>query len=81
MAFNKVYANPNIVRSTIIGDLDYVQDGKVIVGAKPSSVMVRDENDLDELEGYVPGSMAYTAGYIRIWQLDAEGNWVELGGE
>ena len=61
MAFEKVYINPHIVRSTIIGDTDYVKDGRVIVGAKPSSVMVTDENDLDELEGYIPGSIAYTS--------------------
>lgn len=81
MAYKKVYTNPNMVRSTIIGDIDYVQDDKVIVGEKPSSIMVSDENDLDELEGYVPGSVAFTAGFAEMWQLDADGNWVALGGE
>ena len=31
---------------------------------------------------YVPGLIAYTAGYTGIWQLDASGEWVQIvGGE
>ena len=31
---------------------------------------------------YVPGLIAYTAGYEAMWQLDADGQWVQIvGGE
>lgn len=81
MAFDKVNVNPHIPNNTAIGDMDYVQDDKLVVGAFPSSIMVTSENDLDELGKYVPGSIAYTAGFVNMWQLDADGNWVPLGGE
>ena len=81
MAYAKVITNPHMTQNIAIGDIDYVQDDTVIVGVNPSSVMVKDENDLYELEGYVPGSIAYTAGFAEMWQLNADGNWVTLGGE
>ena len=30
---------------------------------------------------YVLGSIAHTPGYARMWEADASGNWVEIGGE
>lgn len=80
MAFEKIYANPNNSRNIAVDDMDYVQDDKLIIGSKPSSVMVSSENDLTDLEGYVPGSIAYTAGFADMWQLDSDGNWISLGG-
>lgn len=29
---------------------------------------------------YVPGLIAYTAGYTNMWQLDASGEWVQIVG-
>ena len=81
MAFTKKYASPYVARNKTIGDIDYVQNGQVVVGASASSVMITAQSDLAQLDGYTPGSIAYTAGFASMWQLDASGNWVELGGE
>lgn len=81
MAFEKVNANPHIPHNMAIGDIDYVQDTKLVTGAMPSSIMISDESDLDELTEYTPGSIAYTAGFGEMWQLGADGTWVALGGE
>lgn len=46
------------------------------------AVMVADENELANLEGYAPGTIAFTAGYKKMWQLDFDGTWVTIvGGE
>ena len=38
------------------------------------SVMVSSESDLEELN-VEPGTVAYTAGFGNMWQMDAEGTW------
>lgn len=81
MAYARQYANPFVTRNKIITDIDYVQDGRIVVGANAGSVMVTSESDLVQLEGYAPGSIAYTAGFVDMWQLNASGTWVALGGE
>lgn len=30
---------------------------------------------------YAPTSIAHTPGYAKMWEADAEGEWVEIGGE
>lgn len=63
------------------GNLDYVQDGRLYKNNPASSVMVTAETDLDSLlDGYPAGTVAYTAGFTSMWQKDASGEWVELGG-
>ena len=44
--------------------------------------MVTAETDLesDLLANYPAGTVAYTAGFADMWQKDASGEWVELGG-
>ena len=81
MAYSKQYVTPYVARHKVIGDTDYVMDGKVIVGANTSSVMVNSESDLAQLADYAPGSIAYTPGFAKVWQLNADGEWVMLGGE
>lgn len=39
------------------------------------AVMVKDETELANLTGYAPGTIAFTAGYKAMWQLDLDGNW------
>lgn len=46
------------------------------------AVMVKDETELTNLTGYAPGTIAFTAGYKKMWQLDFDGTWVIIvGGE
>jgi len=30
---------------------------------------------------YAPSSLAHTPGYVKMWESDASGNWVEIGGD
>lgn len=53
------------------------QDGLVQNVLAPS-VLVTSEADLAGLPEYPAGTMAYTAGFKKMWQLDASGNWVSM---
>lgn len=64
--------------------VDYVQDGVLHVSATTRSVCVASRADLASLpKEYPPGSVAFTAGFKELWQLDATGAWVDMigGGE
>lgn len=62
---------------------DYIdKDSKLKMAENLKSVMVNAETDLAEIkEMYKPGTIAYTAGFQQVWQLDASGEWVAVGGE
>ena len=57
---------------------DYVKDGELHENAPTNAIMVESESDLANLEGYYPGSVAYTAGFQAIWQLNSDGEWVSM---
>lgn len=62
-----------------IGQVDYVQEGKLHVGANTPSVMVTAEADLANLPNiYPPSTVAYTAGFKAMWQLGADMVWVSM---
>lgn len=73
-------AYSDVVNTT--GNLDYIKNGKLFKNQPTPSVMVTAETDLDSdlLSGYPAGTIAYTAGFANMWQKDASGEWVELGG-
>ena len=54
-------------------------DGKLMKGMPIDCVMVRSSADLVNLNDYSAGTVAYTPGFVSIWQLDTAGNWVEMG--
>lgn len=57
-------------------DTDYVDsNGRIIRNDDAKMVMVRNKSDLDLLNDYRPGTIAYTAGFKNMWQLDADGEW------
>lgn len=59
--------------------MDYVKGGELYVNAGARSVCVTGQGDLANLpQDYPPGSVAFTAGFKRIWQLGADGTWVDL---
>lgn len=41
------------------------------------SIMIGSENDLANLDAYA-GTIAYTAGFGNMWQMNAEGEWIEM---
>ena len=62
-----------------VGEISYVKDGELHVGEKASVVMVESESNLTDLAGAVsPGSIAFTCGFVKAWQLNAAGEWVEF---
>lgn len=61
-----------------IGDMDtdYVDgNGNLVKNDDAKMVMVRNKADLDMLGSYRPGTIAYTAGFKNMWQLDASSEW------
>ena len=60
---------------------DYVKDNTVYAARRQVTVMVTCQGDLANLEGYLPGTIAYTAGFGSMWQLAANNTWVAVGGE
>lgn len=75
---NQVAVTPSGSSTRTSALMDYVKDGVLHVNSEARAVCVTSENDLDELTGYSPGSIAFTAGYKKIWQLGADGTWVDL---
>ena len=62
-----------------IGQTDYIQDGVLHYGGNTPSILVTGESDLSLLpDCYPPGTIAYTAGFKAMWQLDAAGKWVAM---
>lgn len=55
-------------------------DGALHVNVYAEPIMVRDENDLDEIpeDKLIPGTLAYTAGFANLWHLGANGEWEEM---
>lgn len=61
-----------------IGDMDtdYVDvSGNLVKNDDAKMVMVRSKADFDVIGSYRPGTIAYTAGFKNMWQLDASGEW------
>lgn len=56
-----------------LGVTDYVKNGVIYENNVTQSVMVESSSDLADLSGYSVGSIAYTAGFGSMWQLDADG--------
>ncbi len=75
---NQVVVTPSGASTRTSALLDYVKDGVLHVNSEARAVCVTGENDLAQLTGYSPGSIAFTAGYRNIWQLGADGTWVDL---
>ena len=59
---------------------DYVgSNGKLYRNQETICILVTAEADLANLPDiYPPGSLAFTAGYLAMWQLSAAGTWVSL---
>lgn len=61
-----------------VDDMEYLKNGEIHRHSAAKSIMVQSESDLSNLVGYEPGSIAFTAGFAKIWQLDASNNWVQI---
>ena len=70
--------SPLGTRTTTLGQLDYVQNGVLYVNAAARSVLVTSAEDLPLLPDVIPGTIAYTAGFKLMWQLNAAGEWIQI---
>lgn len=52
--------------------MDAVVDGKLVTSIPSGLVMVEASTDLTELGDYPPGTIAFTAGYKGVWQLNGD---------
>ena len=68
----------NVDLVNTVGDMEYTKDGKVYKHSAASSVMIASSSELSGLTGYEPGSIAFTAGFGNMWQLDASGQWISI---
>ena len=62
-------------------DTDEVKllDGKWQKADEVMTVLIANESKLSSITGAAPGSMAYTAGFKHMWQLDTDGTtWVPI---
>lgn len=51
------------------------------MGIGHREILVSGEADLQDIpEDTLPGSIAHTAGYGKMWEKSLTGTWVELGG-
>ena len=69
---------PAVERVLSNSEVDYVKDGVLYKGNVADSVMVESSEDLTGLTGLTPGSIAYTAGFGSMWQLNSDSTWVEI---
>ena len=72
-----------IGRNFMLGEGDYVQDGKLYYGANIRSVLLENEAQLSTLPAdmYAPGSMAFLVGMTKAWQLGTDGTWTLMIGQ
>jgi hypothetical protein len=61
-----------------LGLHDIVMEDGIHRNEPISQILVRGSADLALLTGYGVGSVAYTPGFGKIWQLDYNGTWVEV---
>lgn len=62
-----------------VGQTDYIDNNGLHSVGTASAVMISNESELAELlKHYPPGTLAYTAGFKAMWQLNAAGAWVSM---
>lgn len=61
------------------GSTNDVVHGNLLVKDTPApAVLVSAQSDLANLPAYPAGTIAYTAGFKAMWQLDAAGSWISV---
>lgn len=60
---------------------DAVADGVMYRGIPFRTGFVADEDELEKYENEHPGFIAIQYGFVHMWQLDDNGEWIVIGGE
>ena len=59
--------------------IDYIDsDSSTVMDSPIKSIMITDESDLATLTEYNVGTIAFTAGFSKMYQLDADGDWIDI---
>ena len=72
------FGSPSIMRVQTRQETDYIKGDTIYRGSGSASVMVTSSSDLANITGHAPGTIAYTAGFAKMWQLAANGSWVAI---
>ena len=64
-----------------LGNIDYVKNGVIYKNAPCVAVLIASSADLELLEDYEAGTVAFTAGFENMWQKDIDGTFVQMIGE
>ena len=61
------------------GNIDYIQDGILYENSTVKAVQVESSDDLAGIASrYETGTIAYTAGFAKMWQMSSSRTWVEV---
>ena len=59
--------------------IDYIDsDSATVMDSPIKSIMITEESDLATLTEYNVGTIAFTAGFTKMYQLDADGDWINI---
>lgn len=64
--------------SAPVGVNDVVKGNDLTPNVPAPSVLVEQQSDLANLPNYPAGTIAYTAGFASMWQLNASGSWISM---
>lgn len=59
-------------------NIDYVSGGKIMRNSGARMVLVESQSQLSSLSNYDPGTIAFTAGFVKMWQKSPGGTWVDF---
>lgn len=60
------------------GTTDILKNGKLYKNTPMLMVLISSQSDLSSLTDYEAGSIAYTAGFNKMWQKAPDGTWAEF---
>lgn len=66
-----------------MSNIIFTKGGEIEDYVNTQSIMVESQDELQSLagnSGIPPGSIAYTAGFLNMWQLSADREWVDMMG-
>ena len=59
-------------------NIDYVSNGKIVRNNSVEMVLVESQSQLSLLTDYDPGTIAFTAGFVHMWQKSPGGTWIDF---
>ncbi len=73
---NKIQYYSDVVNTR--GNCDVLIDGEIRKNNEIQMVLVSSYEDTGSLDNYGAGTIAFTAGFTKMWQKAPDGTWVEF---